>query len=190
MREDGFGRWKMFLDLVRRRRSIRVFKSEKVDRSLIERCVEAARLAPSAENLQPWRFVVFDDPKRRSELASVAFSGIYRITRWAASAPVLVVVLAKRHWARQIASLIQGSQWWLIDVGISVEHFVLQAEELGIGTCWIGWFNAKAVKRWLRLPRGLTVCCMLALGWPAESPPPRPRKPLHSILSYNEVLTE
>ena len=177
----------MFFELVGKRRSVRRFKKEKVKRELIERCVEAARLAPSAENLQPWRFLVFDEPTAKGQLARIAFSGVYRVTRWAAEAPVLVVVLAERRIATQLGSLIQGSQWWLLDVGIAGEHFVLQATEFGLGTCWIGWFNARGVRRFLRLPRKFSVCYMLAVGWPAESPSARPRKPLNSILHFNRA---
>ncbi len=175
----------MFMGLVKGRRSVRRFRNEPVARDLIEKCVEAARFAPSAENLQPWRFLVFDEPQLKNALAGAAFSGIYRVTNWASKAPVLVVVLAERKLATQIGSFLQGSQWWLLDVGIAGEHFVLQAQELGLGTCWIGWFNAKAVRRFLRLPRKFQVCYMLAVGWADQHPPPRPRKALSDILFYN-----
>jgi len=131
--------------LIRARRSIRRFKPDPVEKEKLLSCLEEARLAPSAENAQPTRFLVVDNPELKDELARVAFSGIYSMTKFAAQAPVLVVVLARLDiLVHKVGRRLQGTEFFLIDVGIAGEHFVLRAEELGLSTCWIGWFNRRA----------------------------------------------
>lgn len=173
--------------LIRSRRSIRRFKPEPVERGRISACLEAARLAPSAENAQPWRFVVVDEPVLKERLAEAAFSGIYRMTRFAAQAPVLVVVLASLDLvAHKIGRHIQGTQYYLIDIGIAGEHFVLRAEEEGLATCWIGWFNARRVRKLLGVPRRYKIVAMVAVGIAASRPPAdAKRRPLDAIVGWN-----
>jgi nitroreductase len=150
---------KSFLELVQSRRSIRKYQDKPVEREKILQCIEAARLAPSAENVQPWRFIILDDPEIIRQMSDQAFSGIYSPIRFAAKAPVIVVILAKLDiLANRIGKQIQGTQFYLLDIGIAGEHLVLQAQELGLGSCWIGWFNARKIKKdtiWKILP-GLT----------------------------------
>ncbi len=176
-----------FLQLVRTRRSVRKFADRPVEREKLIACVEAARHAPSAENVQPWRFVIVDDPELKSKLAEEAFSGIYRPTRWAAKAPVLVVILAKLDLlANRLGAQVQGTNYYLIDVGIAGEHFVLQAHELGLGTCWIGWFHEKKARKVLGIPRSYRLVCFLAVGYPAHSgAKPKEKKSLEEILFFN-----
>jgi nitroreductase len=176
------------MEVIMKRRSIRRFISRPVERELIEQCLEAARLAPSAENSQPWRFVVIDEPKLKRKVADAAFSGLYTVCRWAKEAPVLVVAIAKLDIiANRIGSLIQGTQYYLLDMGIAGEHFVLKAAELGLGTCWIGWFNSRRLRRILKLPRKFRIAYLIAVGYPAESPSARPRKTLDEIRFYNSL---
>ena len=154
---------------IMKRRSVRRFEQKPVDRKLIFSCLEAARFAPSAENSQPWRFLIIDDPDVKSAFGEKIFSGIYRHTRWAINAPVLVVLLADLDFVtHRIAKVIQGIPFYLIDLGIAGEHFVLQAHSLGLGTCWIGWFHFKKARRFLKLPNNLKICDLIALGHPAK----------------------
>lgn len=178
-----------FLELVRRRRSVRVYEDRPVEREKIITCVEAARLAPSAENVEPWRFVIIDDPELKERVAKEAFSGIYRPTRWAARAPVLVAVLAKLDiLANRLGAQVQGTNYYLIDIGIAGEHFVLQAQELGLGTCWIGWFNEKKARKALGIPRSYRLVCFISLGYPAKrTPKPKKRRTLEEILFFNRA---
>ena len=133
-----------FSQLVRNRRSIRRYVDKPVEREKIMACLEAARLAPSADNVQPWRFLVIDNPELKTRLSQEAFSGVYAKSRFAAKAPALIVILAKLDVvANRIGKQIQGIHYYFIDIGIAGEHIVLQAEALGLGTCWIGWFNPK-----------------------------------------------
>ena len=178
-----------FLDLVRQRRSVRVYADRPVEREKLVTCVEAARLAPSAENVEPWRFVIIDDPELKEKVAAEAFSGIYRPTRWAAKAPALVAILAKLDiLANRIGAQVQGTHYYLIDIGIAGEHFVLQAQELGLGTCWIGWFNEKKARKALGIPRSYRLVCFISVGYPAKSSlKPKKRRSLEEILFFNRA---
>lgn len=177
-----------FQQLVLARRSVREFTADPVPDETIRDCVEAARHAPSAENRQPWRFTAVTDPALRARLAGAAFSGIYRFTRWAADAPVLLVLSARLDFlVDRVGAHLQGTQYYLLDLGIAGEHVALRAAELGLGCCWIGWFDAKAAAKVLALPRRHRIVSLLALGWPAKDPAARPRKPrkeLGEILEF------
>jgi len=176
-----------FLELVRQRRSVRHYQKSPVPRELIDRCLEAARLAPSACNAQPWYFIVLDDPEIRLRVCEAAFSGIYSSNRFAAEAPVLIVVVTdQRSYKVKVGGFFRKIQYSLIDLGIAGEHFILQAAELGLGTCWLGWFNRRAVRKALNLPKATTIDILFSLGYPANpSGNPRLRRPLAEIRHYN-----
>jgi nitroreductase len=178
-----------FLDLVKKRRSVRKFQDKKVDRELLTTCVEAARLAPSAENVEPWRFLIIDDPEAKENLCRHAFTGIFSATRWAAKAPVIIVLLSELEiLANRIGRQITGLNYYLIDMGIAGEHFVLQAQELGLGTCWIGWFSGRGVRKALKLPRKYRPIGLLALGYPdVPAVKEKKRRSLNEICWFNEV---
>jgi nitroreductase len=178
-----------FQELVRKRRSTRRYLERPVEREKVLACLEAARLAPSAENVQPWRFLVIDDPEIKQKYAASVFSGIYSFSRFAAKAPVLIVILARPDLlANRIGKQIQDVSFYLIDVGIAGEHLALQAEELGLGSCWIGWFNTRRTRKFFRIPRPFKVVCLMALGYPqAKSGRERSRKPLAEICWFNDL---
>jgi nitroreductase len=175
--------------LILSRRSIRRFRPDPVDREKIRACLEAARLAPSAENAQPWRFLVVDEPELKTKLAREAFSGLYGMTKFAGQAPVIVVVLASLDLvAHRLGRRVQGTQFYLIDVGIAGEHFVLKAEELGLATCWIGWFSARRVRKVLRIPRKYKIVALFPLGYAASRPPSATkRKDLEEMAWFNRM---
>ncbi len=178
-----------FQELVEKRRSVRRYLDRPLEREQILACLEAARLAPSADNVQPWRFLVVDDPKLKDRFAAEVFSGIYTISRFAARAPVLILVLGRLDLvANRLARGIQGVPFYLIDIGIAGEHLVLQAEELGLGACWIGWFNIRRARRFFQIPRKYKIVCLLSLGYPETRPKgEKKRKSLQDIAWFNEV---
>jgi len=180
-----------FIDLVRKRRSIRKYLPNPVARKDIIKCIEAARLAPSAENVQPWRFFIIDDPEIKKQISDSAFSGIYKFTSFAAQAPVLIVILAKLDiLANRIGKQIQGTQYYLIDIGIAGEHLVLQATELGLGTCWIGWFSKKKLRKCLNIPAKYKIVCMMSLGYFDKKyldNKPKEKKRVEDIAWFNEI---
>lgn len=162
-----------FLELVKNRRSIRKYLAKPVPRDILDKCLEAARLAPSACNSQPWYFIVVDDVKLKNELADKAFAGMYSINSFAKKAPVIVAVVTDRSkYIACVGGYIRGVQYSLIDIGIACEHFILQAQEEGLGTCWLGWFDEKQVKRILGIPKEKKVDVMISVGY-QESPPAR-----------------
>lgn len=161
-----------FFQLCLQRRSCRKYAPESVRREVLERCLEAARLAPSACNSQPWRLVVVDTPEIKNALADAAFSGVYRMNAFAKQAPVLVVVIReKSRYAALLAGALRGVPYSLIDLGIVGEHFILQAAEEGLGTCWLGWFDVNAVRRVLKLPKDAQADAIISVGYPAEPLP-------------------
>ncbi len=164
-----------FLKLCLARRSVRKFLDRPVEREKIERCLEAARVAPSADNFQPWRFLVFDDPAQKRALADAVFTGAYAYTRPLAKAPVIVCLVIKESLAvNKLAAAVLGTKLQFVDAGIAGEHFVLAAAEQELGTCWVGWFNARALVKHLGLKGAYKPVCLIALGYPAADQGPRP----------------
>lgn len=177
----------MILDCITKRQSVRQYHNKPVLREHILECIEAARLAPSACNGQPWKFVIIDDLVVKNRLCEEAFSGIYAMNRFVSSAPVLVVVVSeKEKFMTSVAGRVRGTKFYLLDIGVACEHLVLQAAELGIGSCWIGWFNEKAVKKLLHIPRDKKVDALISLGYfQEEQLVKKIRKPQSEIASFN-----
>lgn len=181
-----------FFELVHQRRSIRSYLDKQVERKKIIKCVEAARLAPSAENVEPWRFIIIDNRETKSNFCAQVFSGIYALSKWAAKAPVIIVVLAKLDiLANRLGKQIQGTNFYLIDIGIAGEHLALQATELGLGTCWIGWFNAKKAKKFLKIPNSYKIICLISMGYPDRRLlKHKKRRALKEIMWFNSFKNE
>ena len=177
-----------FLDLVRRRQSTRKFvPGRRIPREVLDRCLEAARLAPSACNSQPWSFVVVDEPEQVRALAAAACGQApYAMNKFALDASALVAVSTeKMKWAARLGARLRDVRYSLVDVGSACEHLVLQAAEDGVASCWLGWFDERAVKKVLGLPRGRKVDLLICLGTAAdETVRPKNRKPLDEIRRY------
>jgi nitroreductase len=186
---DKPGSGNTFQQLVKSRRSIRRFLDKPVERDKILTCIDAARLAPSADNVQPWRFLIIDDPDLKSKFAEEVFSGIYFVTKFAAKAPVIILILARLDIiANRIGKQIQNIHYYYIDTGIAGEHLVLQAEELGLGTCWIGWFNPRKARKFLKIPRKYKIVSLMAMGYYERKPSrERKRKKLEEIAWFNKI---
>ena len=176
-----------FLDLVKKRRSVRKYADRPVPREIISKCIEAARLAPSACNSQPWYFIVVDDEELKRKLVRGAFSGIYSMNSFAGTAKAFVVTVRdKSGYFARLAGAFRGVEYNLIDIGIACEHFILQAEEDGVGTCWLGWFNEKAVKKVLGIPKNKKADIIISMGY-SDDPEPRDkvRRPVEEICRFN-----
>jgi len=176
------------LELIQKRRSIRGFIDKPVEQEKIMMCLEAARLAPSACNSQPWKFIVVDDKKLKNKLCKAALSGIYSMNSFCKTAPVIIAIVSeKSKFLARIGGMFRGTRYYLIDIGIAGEHFALQAEELGLGTCWIGWFNEMAVKSILNVPQNKKIDVLIALGYykGEKLPPEHGREPMDKIASFN-----
>jgi len=176
-----------FSELVQKRQSCRKYTPQAVERKIIDQCLEAARLAPSAHNSQPWSFIVVDNPEDIARISEKAFAGIYSTTKFASKAPVIIVVIVEKvNYLIRLGGQIRDVKYSLIDIGIACEHLVLQAEELGLGTCWIGWFNEKGVKQALNLPHSAKIKILISMGYPSdpEYRRERKRKSLDEIRSF------
>ena len=176
------------LDVIKHRKSVRHFLDRPVEREKIMMCLEAARLAPSACNSQPWKFIVVDDGQLNNRLCAAAFSGIYSMNSFCRTAPVIVVIVSeKSKFLARIGGMFRGTKYYLIDIGIAIEHFVLQAEDLCLGTCWIGWFNEGMVKTVLNIPQDKKIDIIIALGYYNRTKlgPKHSREPIEKMASFN-----
>ncbi|MDI6839849.1 MAG: nitroreductase family protein [bacterium] len=159
----------VLMDIIKKRRSVRSYLDKPVEDDKIEQIIEAARLAPSACNSQCWRFVVVKDKDIKDQITKNALGGIVVSNAWAKTAPIIIVACADLSFiTHRVGAGIKGIEYHLLDMGIAVEHLVLMATELGLGTCWIGWFNERAVRNILKIPRGTKVVALITLGYPEE----------------------
>lgn len=174
-----------FKELVDARFSCRHYRPDPVPKEAIEQILEAARRAPSACNQQPWRFVVATDAVLRSRLLDEGLLPGLRM-KWAREAPVILVLGLKRSViTHHVAPLLSKVEYPLLDLGIAGEHAVLQATELGLGTCWIGWIRPKEVRRLVGWPAEILPQSMITVGWPVSRPEcASSRLPLDEIATW------
>jgi nitroreductase len=180
------------MDIIQQRKSVRKYLEKPVPREHIAQCIEAARLSPSADNMRPWRFVVLDDRALIEKLTAAVCTGISRRTKFIGGAAAIVVILADLNIVvHRLGAALFGTQHYLLDIGIAGEHIVLQAQELGIGTCWINLFNAKAARKVLDVPKKYRIVSLIAMGYPAEGATrDRPDHPLEKILFFNDEFQD
>jgi nitroreductase len=170
-----------FLQLVKSRTSCRSYQDKDVPDEVMENCLEAARQAPSACNQQPWRFIVVKDRELRERICGECFLPGLPMP-WARQAPVIIVLCSKKSLVTHfLAPLLSGINYHLIDLGIAGEHLVLEAQAQGLGSCWIGWFNPKKVKKLLRLPSDFHPVSLLTMGYPQNVSEPRERLAMNEI---------
>ncbi len=157
-----------FAELLKTRQSVRQYAETPVEEEKLEQLIEAVRLSPSASNSQPWRLVVVDDPELRAAVARATFSTTVAFNKFSLGAPVIVAFcFEKAGLVTQIGGFLKKRPFYLIDIGIAAAHFCLQAAELGLGTCMLGWFDEKKIKRLLGIPRATRIGLLVTLGYPA-----------------------
>ena len=160
-------------EAIKARRSIREYLEREVEEEKLQRVLEAGRLAPSAKNIQEWRFIVVREKKTREKLAQAA-----RSQTFVAQAPVCIVGCATITDYRMTC----GQKAYPIDLAIAVDHMTLVAVEEGLGTCWIGAFFEDQVKEILKIPEDIRVVTLLSLGYPSFQPPAKSRLPKGRII--------
>ena len=165
---------------IKMRRSIRHYKDKPVEEEKLDKVLEAGRLAPSAGNLQEWKFVVVRDKGTREKLAIAANS------RFIKEAPVVIVACA----TITDCILKSGQLTYPIDVAIAVDHITLKAVEEGLGTCWVGGFDEEEVKKILDIPDNIRVVTLLTIGYPKYVPGARKRKRIKEIVVYEKWAQE
>ena len=167
------------LDIIRSRKSIRRYRKDPIPEDVFLRVLEAARLAPSGKNLQPWKFIVTREEGMKKSLAEASRGQLFM-----ARAPVILAACG----CPEMSYPKQGNYMksWPIDVTIALQHLMLQAEEEGLGTCWIGAFEETEVKALLDVPADWRVLALTPLGYPDQIPKDRGRRPLSEIVSYEK----
>lgn len=165
------------ISLIKERRSVRSYKDQPVEDSVLETILEAARLSPSARNLQERRFVVVRNPETRKYLATIASSQSFL-----AEAPVILAGCATLT-----DYVMRGGQLaYPIDLAIAIDHITLQATAMGLGSCWIGSFDEEKTRTVLKIPSTIRIVCLLTLGYSADAPGPKDRVSLSEMVCYEE----
>lgn len=176
-----------FLKLAEQRASCRKYMNTPVKRELIDQCLEAARIAPSACNCQPWRYIAVDNPQVVAKLAPLLRMEGSPINGFTDGVPVFAVVAEKPvDLTDKLGAACLRTNYSEIDIGLSVAHFCLSATALGLGTCVLGIFREAAVKELLGIPDDYIIRVVIALGHPAPSES-RPKKRLEreQMSGYN-----
>ncbi len=164
---------------IKARTSIRKYKDRGIEDDKLNRVLDAARLAPSGKNGQPWTYIVVTDPDIRKKLVPAC-----KGQQFVGEAPVVIVACGDESSAYQK----MGGYWnsLPVDIGISLEHLMLAATAEGLGTCWIGAFLEEDVKSILDIPEDIKVVAITPLGYPDREISPTPRKELREILMRNK----
>ncbi|MDD8020783.1 MAG: nitroreductase family protein [Acidobacteriota bacterium] len=164
-----------FSELIRQRYSVRAYLPDPVPEDKLARILEAARLAPSASNLQPFKIIVISTRNRETELKRIY------LRDWFVEAPLVIGLIATpaSAWKRR-----DGKNYAEVDTAIAMDHLILAAANEGLGTCWIGAFDPLAAREVLALPDGTEPLAFTPLGYPADNPRPKRRKDLKELVSY------
>ena len=164
------------IEAIRKRYSCRAYHTMPVEQEKLDSILEAASLAPSAKNLQDWRFVVVTDKEKKRRLAEAASDQMF-----IADAGAIIAACSNSDYVMRC-----GQPIGPIDVAIALEHICLQAAELGLATCWIGSFYPEKVRAVLGIPDNIAVIELMALGYPADEPKQPRREPIDKIVCYEK----
>jgi len=163
-------------EAIKKRYSCRSYSSKPIEQEKLDRILEAARQAPSAKNLQDWRFIVVTDEQKRKQVAIAANEQMF-----IASAPAVIVGCSNADYVMRC-----GQPVSTIDVAIAMEHIALAAAAEGLATCWIGSFYPEKVRDVLDIPQKIDVIELMPIGYPAEKETHRPREPIDNIVCYEK----
>lgn len=177
-----------FLELISTRQSDRSFDPDKpVEKEKIGRIVEAARLAPSACNAQPWHLIVVDDDGLKNKVADATSERVLGMNHFTKQAPVhIVLVEEKVNLTSGIGGWVKQKDYAQMDLGVVAAHIVLAAHAEGLGSCIVGWFNEQKMRALLSIPESKRVWLDIVIGYSTQPPRPKKRKSLNDIVSYNK----
>ena len=177
----------LMLELISRRQSDRSYTDRIVEKEKIERIVEAGRLAPSACNAQPWKFVVVTDPLLLKEVSQAASELVLKMNLFVSQAPVIIVMVReKRNFSSKIGGKFMKKDYSHIDIGIASENICLQARAEGLGSCMIGWFDEEKVRMALGIPGSKRIELIITIGYSTAGQRPKKRKSPGEVISYNK----
>lgn len=166
----------MVLNSIKKRFSVRKFKDQKIEQEKMDEVLEAARMAPSARNIQPWKFVVITDAEKREKLTEVCKGQTF-----VSQAPATIAVCVNNLDYEMTC----GFRGAVIDAAIAGEHIALQAAELGLGSCWIGAFHQDKLRQLIDLPAEYEAVALLPIGYPDTNKGNRNLKDKQEVVSYN-----
>ena len=178
----------LFLEILTQRQSVRGYSDRAVEPEKLARCLEAARIAPSACNAQPWKFIIVDDPQLKDQVAGYTSSGpLVPMNHFTRQAPLLVVIVRENpNLTSKIGTILKDKPYTLMDIGIVALQFCLQATAEGLGSCIMGWFNEKKVKELLHIPKSKRAELIITLGYPSsQTLRPKIRKKMDDVCCYN-----
>ncbi len=167
------------LDTIRKRRTIRAYRTTPVDQETLDTIIDAGRLAPSWANSQTWRWIIIRDKDIKMQIADNILRKGNRGTDAIKTAPIVIAACAelnKAGFREGQPATDKGGYWYMFDAGLALENMVLAAESLGLGTLFIGGMNAEKLGDLLGVPSGFCCVILMVLGYPDEQPEPRPRK--------------
>ncbi len=167
-------------EAVSKRRSIRKYKDIEVEDEKLQDILEVARISPSAANRQEWKFIVVKDKESREKLVEAANG-----QQFVAEAPITIVACSTE--SERVMPC--GQHAYTVDLSIAVSFMILEATELGLGTCWLGAYDEEKVRNILNIPERIRVPAMFTLGYADENPHARPRKHLDEIVSSEKYVT-
>ena len=175
------------LELIKSRQSDRKYSNQPVEKEKIERIIEAGRMAPSACNAQPWKFIVVDQPELLAKLSEAASAKLLGMNSFVDQATAMIIVVREQaNFSSRIGAAIKDKDYSLIDIGIASQNICLQAEAEGIGSCMLGWFDEKLVRKTLGIPKSKRVELIITLGYPLGEKREKRRKPKDETVSYNK----
>lgn len=178
---------KTFLELVQSRQSDRAYLDKPVEKDKIERILEAARLAPSACNAQPWKIVVVTDPEKRLQVADATASKLLSMNHFTKQAPVqLVLIEEDANFTSSVGGWAINKHYPHIDIGIVAAYISLAATDEGLGSCIIGWCDEKKIRKTLDIPKNKRVMLVILLGYSAQPFREKKRKMLSEIVSFEK----
>jgi nitroreductase len=178
---------KKMLELILRRQSDRKYSDKPIEADKLERIIEAGRMAPSACNAQPWKFVVVTDSPLRQKVSEAATERLTGMNKFACQAPVLVVIVREKpNLSSKIGGTIKNRDYSHIDIGIATSNICLQAASEGLGSCIIGWFDEKQIRSILGIPASKRVEVIITLGYSLSEYRQKRRKPKDVTVSYNK----
>ena len=173
-----------FLELVQSRQSDRAYLDKPVEAEKLERILEAARLAPSACNAQPWKIIVVSDPEKRHQVADAATSKMLSMNHFSKQAPVqLVLVEENANFTSTVGGWATNKHYPHLDLGIVASHICLAAADEGLGSCMLGWCDEKKVRKALDIPKNKRVMLVILLGYSNQPFREKKRKTINEIVS-------
>lgn len=178
---------KQMLELITSRQSDRKYSDKPIEQDKLDRIIEAGRMAPSACNAQPWKFIIVNDTGVLNKLASAASEAALMMNLFVSQAPVIIVIVREKpNFSSKISGRIMKKDYSLIDIGIAAENICLQARAEGIGSCMIGWFNERIVRKIIGIPEKKRVELLITLGYSLSEQRPKRRKPAEEVITYNK----